>query len=51
MSSLFKPVMGAVAEAVGDIRSALVWTLVVVVLAIPMSLIFDKGHVTASERV
>ncbi len=45
MSAASQPVVGALGESLGDIRTALSWTLVVTLVAIPMVWFIDRGHV------
>ena len=46
MSAAAQPVVGALGENFGSIRSALGWLIVVTVVAVPMALNIDKGHVS-----
>jgi len=45
MSAASQPVVGALGESLGDIRSALSWTIVVTLVAIPVASFIDRGHV------
>ena len=51
MATVTKPLFGALAQSMGDIRSALPWTLVVLAVALVMATRFDSGHVTANTIV
>jgi MFS family permease len=51
MATVTKPLFGALAQSMGDIRSALPWTLVVLAVALVMATRFDSGHVTANKIV
>lgn len=45
MGAAAQPVVGALGEHLGDIRSALSWTIVITLLAIPMASRIHRGHV------
>ncbi|MCP4962132.1 MAG: MFS transporter [Actinomycetia bacterium] len=51
MSAGAQPIVGALGESLGDIRLALSWTIVVTLLAIPMTGFIQSGHVGDDDPV
>ncbi|MDG2112490.1 MAG: hypothetical protein P8N02_07755, partial [Actinomycetota bacterium] len=51
LSAAAQPAVGALGEALGDIRSALSWLIVLAALAIPLVLGIERGHTTAPASI